>query len=127
MKTTKITYWVLTGIIAAMMTFSSYAYLTSPQMAGIFQHLGFPSYFRIELALAKILGVIILLTPFTGKLRRLKEWAYAGFTFVFVSAVIAHFSSGDPVAMFASPIVFLAILAGSYVTYHKIQDKNVQL
>jgi|GEM_PF-24816 len=125
MKTTKIIYWILTGITALVMSFSSYAYLTAPHMAETFQHLGFPSYFRIELAFAKCIGVIVLLTPLTGRLIRLKEWAYAGFTFVYVSAVIAHASSGDPFAMFVSTIILLAILAGSYITYHKIQNKRV--
>jgi len=34
--------------------------------------LGFPDYFRVELALAKLLGVLALLVP-VGP--RLKEWA----------------------------------------------------
>lgn len=35
----KITYWVTTGIVAAMMAFSAYAYLTQPAMANAFKHL----------------------------------------------------------------------------------------
>ncbi|MFA6082858.1 DoxX family protein [Mucilaginibacter sp.] len=126
MKTTKITYWVLTGIIALGSLFSSYSYLTSPQMVATFQHLGFPSYFRIELAVAKFLGVIVLLAPLTGTLERLKEWTYAAFTIVFVSAFIAHSSVGDPMVMRVFPIIFLVLLAGSYITYHKIKENHVQ-
>ncbi|MGF7037597.1 DoxX family protein [Mucilaginibacter lappiensis] len=126
MKTTKITYWVLTGITALGSLFSSYSYLTSPQMVATFGHLGFPSYFRIELAVAKFLGIIILLVPLTRTLERLKEWVYAAFTIVFVSAFIAHSSVGDPMVMRVFPIIFLAFLVGSYISYHKIKDRNLQ-
>ena len=112
----KITYWITTGIVAAMMTFSAYAYLTQPAMVQAFKHLGFPNYFRIELAAAKIIGVALLLAPVSS---RLKEWAYAGFTFTFVSAFIAHTATGDPVSARVMPLVLLLLLIASYVTYHK--------
>lgn len=112
----KITYWIITAIIALMMTYSAYAYLTQPAMAQGFQHLGFPNYFRIELAIAKIAGVVVLLAPVSA---RLKEWAYAGFAFTFISAFIAHTASGDPVLARLMPLVLLALLITSYITYHK--------
>jgi hypothetical protein len=36
--------------------------------------MGFTAYFRVELALAKLLGIVLLLSPVPA---RLKEWAYA--------------------------------------------------
>ncbi len=54
--------------------------------------MGFPAYFRVELAWAKLLGVILILMPVSA---RLKEWAYAGFAIVLASAIIAHLSVGD--------------------------------
>jgi uncharacterized membrane protein YphA (DoxX/SURF4 family) len=119
MKTTKIFYWVLTAIVALMMAFSCYSYLTKPEMAAAFHHLGFPDYFRVELAIAKLIGAVVLLAPVTA---RLKEWAYAGFTIVFVSAFIAHTVSGDPVANFFLPIFFLFFLGVSYFFYYKKQQ-----
>jgi uncharacterized membrane protein YphA (DoxX/SURF4 family) len=119
MKTTKIFYWILTAIVALMMAFSCYSYLTKPEMAAAFHHLGFPDYFRIELAIAKLIGAVVLLAPVGA---RLKEWAYAGFTIVFVSAFIAHTVSGDPVANRIMPLVFLGILGGSYFLYYKKQQ-----
>ena len=116
MKTTKIFYWVLTSIVALMMYYSTYEYLTSPQVIVGFHHLGFPDYFRIELAVAKFIGGTILLVPFYG---RIKEWADSGFTIVFISAFIAHTCSGDPVFNRIMPVIFLALLAGSYFTYCK--------
>ena len=58
-------------------------------MAEAFTHLGFPDYFRVELAWAKLLGVVLLLAPVPA---RLKEWAYAGFAITLGSALIAHFA-----------------------------------
>jgi uncharacterized membrane protein YphA (DoxX/SURF4 family) len=117
MKTTKIIYWIFTAIVALMMVFSAYAYLTQPKIAVGFQHLGYPAYFRVELAIAKLIGAALLLLPLGS---RIKEWVYAGFTITFISAFIAHISSGDPAAKFAMPVIFLVILAVSYVAYHRL-------
>jgi DoxX-like family len=118
MKKNKIIYTLTTGVISLMMLFSAYQYLNSPQIKDAFIHLGFPGYFRIELALAKIAGVAVLLIPQIPS--RIKEWAYAGFGITFVSAFIAHFSSGDPVANILTPLVFLVILIVSNVYFHKV-------
>jgi uncharacterized membrane protein YphA (DoxX/SURF4 family) len=115
MKSVKITYWILTIIIAAMMLFSAYSYLTKPEMAAAFQHLGYPDYFRVELAVFKIIGALLLLIPVP---RRFKEWTYAGFGITFISAFIAHTASGDPMMNRVMPLIFLVILSGSYVFYH---------
>jgi hypothetical protein len=87
-------YWIVTIIFAVHMGFTAYAQLTFPEVKGAFVHLGFPSYFRVELSWAKLAGLIVLLVP--GMPERLKEWAYAGFAIVVVSALIAHWSVGDP-------------------------------
>ncbi|WP_428328249.1 DoxX family protein [Mucilaginibacter sp.] len=118
MKAIKITYWVTTAIVGIMMTYSAYAYLTQPAMAQAFQHLGYPDYFRQELAFMKLAGVVLLLTPLKSQI---KEWGYAGFTIVFISAFIAHSASGDPVSVRIMPLIFLVLLAVSYYTYHKLK------
>ena len=69
-------YWIVTALFCLQMVFTSYAQLRLPQVAEAFTHLGFPAYFRVELSLAKLLGVVLLLAPVPA---RLKEWAYAGF------------------------------------------------
>lgn len=113
----RIVYWIATAIIALMMTYSGYAYFTQVEIDQAFQHLGYPAYFRIELAIAKLIGVVLLLAPVGS---RIKEWTYAGFTFTFISAGIAHAYSGDPMPVPVVPFVFLAVLAVSYFTYHKL-------
>jgi DoxX-like family len=81
-----------TALFCLQIGFTAYAQLTLPVVAEAFAHLGFPGYFRVELALAKLLGVVVLLAPVPA---RLKEWAYAGFAITLVSALIAHLSVGD--------------------------------
>jgi hypothetical protein len=116
MKAIKITYWVTTTLVAIMMTYSSYAYLTQDAMVQAFRHLGYPDYFRVELAIGKLLGVILLIAPISAKI---KEWVYAGFVITFISAFIAHSASGDPINYRVMPVLFLALILVSYFTYHK--------
>jgi DoxX-like family len=118
MKAPKIAYWVATALLALMMTFSAYAYLTQADIKMAFVRLGFPDYFRVELAIAKFLGAVVLLTPVAG---RVKEWAYSGFAITFISAFVAHLAVGDPAAMWMGPVVALILLAVSYVTFHRLQ------
>ena len=109
----KIAYWVSTLIVVAMMTFSGVMYLTgSPQVVDGFAHMGYPQHLRIILGIAKLLGSIILIMP---SLRLVKEWAYAGFTFAWVIAFIAHVLAGDGIQSI-TPLVLLGFLIVSYLT-----------
>src|SRR5512145_1803446 len=85
-------FWTVTALFCLQIGFTAYAQLRLPQVAEAFTHLGFPAYFRVELSLAKLLGVVLLLAPVPA---RLKEWAYAGFAITLASALVAHFSVGD--------------------------------
>jgi hypothetical protein len=93
-KGTVIGFWIATALFCLQMSFTAYAQLRLPQVAEAFAHLGFPAYFRVELSLAKLLGVVLLLAPVPP---RLKEWAYAGFAIDVASALIAHLAVGDGV------------------------------
>ena len=109
----KVTYWVSTGLIAAMSLFAAFAYLSgSPQAVQGFAHVGYPQQLRIILGIAKPLGAIILVVP---GLAKLKEWAYAGFTFAWISAFIAHYLAKDGAKAF-SPLILLLLLVISYAT-----------
>ncbi|MBN7816480.1 DoxX family protein [Algoriphagus pacificus] len=113
----KIIYWTATGLISLMMLFSAFAYFNDPSVSAGFTSMGFPDYFRVELGLAKILGVLVLLLPFTPKF--LKEWAYAGFGITFISAFIAHFVSGHPFSAIIMPVVAAALLITSRIYLSK--------
>ena len=113
MKKDKIIYWASTGSLGFIMLFSMFKMYTP-----IYEHLGFPHYFRTELLIAKILGLIVLLTPRIPAI--LKEWAYAGFSIVLISASIAHFNSDDTIINAIEPYIWLAILVVSNLYFHKL-------
>jgi hypothetical protein len=88
-------YWIVTAIFCLQMGFTAYAQLTLPQVASMFNELGYPAYFRVAISWAKLAGIAVLLAPAPG---RLKEWAYAGFAFDLGFALVSHFSVGHPAA-----------------------------
>jgi hypothetical protein len=121
MTRNRIIYWISTGLVLAVMVFSAVNFnLKNPigPMKGAFVHLGYPDYFRIELTIAKALGVLALLLPRVPS--RVREFAYAGFAITLVSASIAHFSVGDPWWFVVDPLLFLFALATSYVYFEKL-------
>ena len=109
----KIIYWVTTGLVAASGFISAFTYLSAnTQAVQGFTHVGYPQQLRIILGIAKPLGAIALLVP---GFPRLKEWAYAGFTFAWICAIVAHYLAGDgPKAVV--PLILLVILFVSYFT-----------
>src|SRR5260221_1543155 len=123
MKSTKITYWTSTilivlfeGLVPAL-TFNTDV---AKQGTG---PLVYPDYFRVAFTFFKVLGAILLILPQVS--RRLKEWAYAGFTFDFLFAFIslaAVDGLGSGLSYF--PLVVLAVLMVSYVCYNRLQDRK---
>lgn len=109
----KIAYWITTGLVAALSLFAAFSYVSGgPQAVQGFAHVGYPQQLRMLLGIAKLLGAITLLVP---GLPLLKEWAYAGFTFAWIAAFIAHYMAKDgPIAYM--PLVLLVLLAISYLT-----------
>ena len=117
----KMIYWTATAIVCSIMVFSAINFnLKEPlgPMKGAFAHLGFPDYFRIELTVAKALGVLALLTPRSPL--KMKEFAYFGFAITLISASIAHFSSGDGILFVVDPLMFLGALVVSYLYFNKL-------
>ena len=49
---TTVAYWITTGLLALFMAKSGWAYLTQEAVRVECHRLGFPDYFRVELALA---------------------------------------------------------------------------
>ncbi|EID99593.1 DoxX family protein [Leptospira licerasiae] len=114
-------YWVTTGLIAVGNLFGAYAYTSqSPQVLEGLAHLGYPGYVALILGPAKGLSALALLYP---KFPRLKEWAYAGITFNVLGAGLSHLLAKDP--NFATPFIFLALVAVSYITWRKLEAEKV--
>jgi uncharacterized membrane protein YphA (DoxX/SURF4 family) len=118
MKKTNILFWVTTTIIFLMEgVMPAFTSQTELAKEGI-RHLGYPAYFGNLLVIFKVAGALALIIPQVPK--RIKEWAYAGFTFDFIAAAVSH-GAVDGVSNFQTffPLIFLALLVVSYVTYHK--------
>ena len=108
----KILYWGATGLVAIEALYGAFTYLTTaPVAVERFEHVGYPQQLRVLLGIAKLAGAIVLLLP---RLPTLKEWAYAGFTFMWIAAVVAHYLAADGKSLL--PVVLLGLLAVSYVT-----------
>jgi len=109
MKRDKVTYWIATGLISAGMLMSAFMYLTkNAALMKSFHSAGYPDYFVSILGTAKLLGAVVLLLPVWNKL---KEWAYAGFTFTFIGAICTHVATDTP---WIAPFIALLILSVSY-------------
>ena len=107
-----IVYWGATGLVAIVALAAGISYLAAaPQAVENFRHVGYPQQLRVLLGLAKLAGAIVLLLP---RLPLLKEWAYAGFTFTWIAATVAHYLAADGKLLL--PVGLLALLAVSYIT-----------
>ena len=100
-------------MLALSAVFAGVNYLLSSQQAVQgFAHVGYRQQLRVLLGMAKLLGGITLVVP---GLLTLKEWAYAGFTFAWIAAVIAHYLAKDGAVAFFS-LILLVLLFVSYFT-----------
>ena len=122
MKKQKLLFWISTGLIAlfegVMPALTSQTELAKEGIT----HLGYPLCFGNALVIFKVLGVLALIIPAIPK--RIKEWAYAGFAFDFIFAAISHGAVDGINGNTFFPFIVLAILAVSYVSYHKINDQK---
>ncbi|MGA3024867.1 MAG: DoxX family protein [Bryobacteraceae bacterium] len=120
-KARTIVYWIATALFCLEMGFTAwYMLFHLPEGAQVITRLGFPSYFRVELAWAKLIGVVVLLAPVPARLR---EWAYAGFAINLASALIAHLSMGDGPDALAPSTLTSVLWALSYLFWPRRQAK----
>ena len=106
-------YWTSTLLVSVAAVFSAISYLmATPQTVEAFTHVGYPQQLRVMLGVAKSLGAVVLLI--TG-VPTIKEWAYAGFSFAWIAAFVAHYLAGDGPLAFA-PLVLLLMLGISHGT-----------
>jgi hypothetical protein len=81
--------------------------------------LGYPAYFVVMLSIAKGLGGFALIIPQVPA--KVKEWAYAGFTFDFISAFVSIWVVAGLGIPSLLPVVALIVLYISYTNYHKLK------
>ena len=122
MKKNQTLYWIFTSLIVLLDgVMPALTFNTELAKQGI-SHLGYPDYFRILLTFFKVSGAVILIVPFFKG--RIKEWAYAGFTFNFLSAFVSHTAVDGMGAQSIFPLVALLILSASYFYYNKIKTAS---
>lgn len=84
----KAIYWTTTILLSIFLLWSAWTYLYSkPTIEGV-KALGFPNHFRVQLAILKIIAVIVVLIPQCPI--QIKEWAYAGIGLFFITAIVVH-------------------------------------
>lgn len=92
-KRNKIIYWVATLWLAlGMLSTGIVQLIKEPATVDVMTQMGFPLYFLTILGVGKVSGVVALLAP---KFPLVKEWAYAGFSFVVVGAAFTYISVGN--------------------------------
>ncbi|MDD2314556.1 MAG: DoxX family protein [Proteiniphilum sp.] len=120
-----IIFWVATTIIIlfeGVMPLSTVIFSPENVNAGT-KPLGYPDYFAYSLIVCKVLGVIAISVPqIPGKL---KEWAYAGFTFSLIFAFISHAIVDKNIGFMLLPLIILGILTLSYIYNPKIEKQRV--
>lgn len=129
-KTTKTIYWI--GIILTSLWFGASGFFELTKNALVWeitQQLGYPAHFIYLLGVAKVSGVIVLLTP--NKLLRLKEWVFAGvffdIIFAFGSKVTVNGlgAAADAVIAFVMVSVTYAMFRQLYpVSYGSLKGIN---
>ena len=123
MKTTKILYWIFTGLVFAFESVMPALTFNSEMAKQGISDLGYPDYFRIALTIFKVVGGLILILPFFKG--RIKEWAYAGLFFDLFGATysaIAQFGLKPGMSFMILLMVFLFL---SYWLWHKKSTPSI--
>lgn len=117
MKKFTIIFWITPGLlfltqgVMPILTFSS-----AESKQGL-QHLGYPSYFALMLAIFKLLGALAIVLPFVPG--RIKEWAFAGFAIDFICGSVSYLAVDGVTSFALFPLLALLILMLCYFAYHK--------
>jgi len=112
-----------TALIVVLMAGSGVIYVLGPsKVIEVFHHLGYPEYFRKLLGLSKILGSLAIVGG--NRFPRLREWAYAGFTFDLLAGALSHAFTAEAGAVLP-PLITLGILALSYFLWHRPRLESV--
>ena len=121
-KSTNVVYWSLTGLFCLLQGWAAVQYLIeAPRMMQSIQALHYPIYFVKLLGLAKLLGIAAILH---GGFPRLKEWAYAGFTFDTLMAFFSHVASGESLWIAVVPLLFCSVQLGSYFLWKHLEPSS---
>jgi len=115
----KIAYWITTVLMCALFAFSAQMYFFNTEMVkGFFSSMGFATWIVIPLAIAKVLGILAVLTDV---FKLLREWAYAGFFFDVILASAAHIMAGHGPQWMSIGGIFL-VLGSRFLYQYRYVD-----
>lgn len=116
MKTIKISYWAVTGLLAAMYLMSASMYVFNHSyVAAEVVKMGFPTFIIYPLAGLKLIGAIVLLIP---KKSSIKEWVYSAMFFNILLAFGGHLNAND--GEFGGAVIAMVLLLSSYFLSKKL-------
>lgn len=119
MKKINIIYWIATVLIILFMLSSvigTFFHNPTKDVVDMMDKMGFKPYLLKGLAVAKAVGIVVLLIP---RWPRLKEWVYAGFAYDLIGATYGMIAIGmSPKDWFIMPVAII-ILFVSYIYFHK--------
>ncbi|WP_375434905.1 DoxX family protein [uncultured Hymenobacter sp.] len=105
-------FWVVTSLLAfGMLAGGTAQLLRAPFNVEGMRHLGYPLYVLSIVGAWKLAGVLVILLP---GWRLAKEWAYAGFFFLLISATISHLASGDGLGGALPSFLFVCLTVASW-------------
>ncbi len=111
-KRNKIIYWIATlWLSLGMVSTGIVQVLGIKEEVAFILNLGYPEYLLTLLGLSKLMGVVAILIP---KFPKVKEWAYAGFTFTMAGALYSHLVKGNPVTDILPVILLLTLIFVSW-------------
>jgi hypothetical protein len=124
-KSIKITYRSLNILFFIAMFMDGIGGVTRAE-AGVevMKHLGYPVYVLSIFGVAKLLGALAILQ---NRIKNVKEWAYAGFLFTFIGAIMSRAFVGDEIGLLIPPLIMIVYLATTYVFWKKfehVQSEN---
>ena len=111
-------YWASTALVSLMLLASAFTYFFHKNTIDGVRELGFPDFFRIQLAILKLVAVAVLLLPQVPM--QAKEWAYAGVGLFYLTAIVAHMAHGDSVLISLVSVVFFGLLVVSNIYLHRL-------
>lgn len=108
-----IIYWIATLWLSLGMLSTGIVQLIREEETVNFMVLaGYPLYFLTILGVAKIFGVIAILIPRTPII---KEWAYAGFSYIVAAAAFTYISIGRPDDLYHLGLMAVLIATSWYL------------
>jgi putative copper export protein len=108
------THILAKGILVAFLILSAGTYLLHDQTKQGVRDLGFPDFFRVQLAMMKLCAALVLVIPAAPVW--LRDASYAGVVFFLITAIVAHAAHKDPIWLNAINVVLLGVLVTSYLT-----------